>query len=490
MPESLPDYYAALGLPRDASAEEIKRAYHEAAHRFHPDKNKLPGETEIFLEVQQAYEVLYNPRRRAQYDATLPRQDEPSPAVLHEVFFSRPNLVRLNEPQMIYLLLEVSPRVATSEIPSPPLNVCLVLDCSTSMQGEKLDLLKSAASQLLGTLRDEDILSVVAFSDKAEVIIPASFQRDRKQSQARIQMIHTSGATEMYQGLKAGFQEVRRGFDPGRVNHIVLLTDGHTYGDEDACLQLAQEASSYNIGISGLGIGTEWNDVFLDRLASRTGGSSGYIAKPQDIQPILSEKFKALATIFASDVVLDLAPAEGIDLSYVFRIQPEGAPIPPEESMSLGPILQNMPLGVLFEFVVHPSALEGDSVTLLNGSLSVSVASRPRPVPPIRLRLAREVEPSPTDDLPPTRILRALSRLTLYRLQEKASFEAEAGRFDHATRALRNLAANLLAEGEQGLAHTALLEAENLERRQVWSAEGGKEIKYGTRSLLLPGMRE
>ena len=48
------DYYALLGLMRDASQEEIKRAYLEAAQKFHPDKNTAAGETEIFLGVQQA----------------------------------------------------------------------------------------------------------------------------------------------------------------------------------------------------------------------------------------------------------------------------------------------------------------------------------------------------------------------------------------------------------------------------------------------------
>src|SRR5512139_3779513 len=95
-----------------------------------------------------------------------------------------------------------------------------------------------------------------------------------------------SGATEIFQGLQAGLQEVCQSVDPSRVNHIILLTDGHTYGDEQACLQLAEDAARKNIGITGLGVGDEWNDIFLDALAGRTGGSSVYISNPKDIQRI------------------------------------------------------------------------------------------------------------------------------------------------------------------------------------------------------------
>ena len=112
MPTKRTDYYALLGVLRDASAEDIRRAYYEAAQRLHPDKNKLAGETEIFLEVQQAYEALSNPTRRAQYDATLTGEDAVEAPVIWNTQYSRPRLVHVGEPQLIYALLEVTPRVS------------------------------------------------------------------------------------------------------------------------------------------------------------------------------------------------------------------------------------------------------------------------------------------------------------------------------------------------------------------------------------------
>lgn len=62
------DYYQILGVPRDASAEEIKRAFRRLAMKYHPDRNKSPEAESKFKEINEAYEVLSNPDKRAVYD--------------------------------------------------------------------------------------------------------------------------------------------------------------------------------------------------------------------------------------------------------------------------------------------------------------------------------------------------------------------------------------------------------------------------------------
>ncbi|MEK7184188.1 MAG: DnaJ domain-containing protein [Patescibacteria group bacterium] len=59
------DYYDILGVPRTASADELKRAYRKLAQQYHPDKG---GNSERFKEVNEAYQVLSDPNKRQQYD--------------------------------------------------------------------------------------------------------------------------------------------------------------------------------------------------------------------------------------------------------------------------------------------------------------------------------------------------------------------------------------------------------------------------------------
>ena len=62
------DYYATLGVGRDATAEELKKAYRKLARQLHPDVNDASDASERFKEVTVAYEVLSDPAKRATFD--------------------------------------------------------------------------------------------------------------------------------------------------------------------------------------------------------------------------------------------------------------------------------------------------------------------------------------------------------------------------------------------------------------------------------------
>ena len=62
------DYYKTLGVEKNASDEEIKRAFRKMAKKYHPDVNKEEGAQEKFKEIGEAYSVLSDPNKRRQYD--------------------------------------------------------------------------------------------------------------------------------------------------------------------------------------------------------------------------------------------------------------------------------------------------------------------------------------------------------------------------------------------------------------------------------------
>jgi len=81
------DPYAELDVSREASSEEIRRAYRQVARRHHPDVNQDPGGAERFAAAARAYEILSDPAARARYDNRFPRpvpirrSPKPRPAV-------------------------------------------------------------------------------------------------------------------------------------------------------------------------------------------------------------------------------------------------------------------------------------------------------------------------------------------------------------------------------------------------------------------------
>jgi Ca-activated chloride channel family protein len=478
------NFYDLLGLPEDATPEEIRHAYREAALKMHPDVNAEPGAAELFIQIQQAYDVLSDPKRREVYNQR--QVAEKKLPVRTDVLYSCPAVTIIDEPQLVYTLLDFSAAQKSVQNINPPINVCLVLDKSTSMQGERMDTVKKAAIELIRQLKPDDVLSLVVFSDRAEVLVPAGRRSDRGIIETQIHMIRPSGGTEIFQGLEAGFNEIQRNSNRTFVNHIILITDGRTYGDEDACLNLADHASLQGVRITGLGIGSEWNDNFMDELTSHTGGSTTYISKAGDIQKFLQERFASLNQIYAERVILDLETEPEVTLESAYRLQPDSTGLAAGPSIRLGSIPNTTKLSLLLEFLITSIPADITRFKLAAGELNLVLVNNPKFIHKIPIRLSRLTTDTPSTEMPPRPIFQALSQITLYRMQERARQEVAEGKVQEAGLRLQRLATQLISMGERELAQTALIEAERIQKTHLLSAEGEKKIKYGTRAFLLP----
>lgn len=489
----LDNFYARLGIPRTATQEEVRAAYHAAARKFHPDNNKEQGATEVFLQIQESYETLSNPSQRAIYDDLLPKDTNSPSDVLINAIYSREVVPIINSPQLVYLLLNLTalPDPKTeARITSPPVNVCLVLDTSTSMAGRRLETVKETAIRIIKGMNSQDILSIVSFNDRAEVIIPATRGQNLAMLEARISIINTGGGTEILKGLLAGMNEISRNLTPSYHNHIILITDGRTYGDEEDSLQLADEASEKGVTISCLGIGSQWNDHFLDSLASKTGGSSEFAANSQTIAKFLKTKFGQIKNTYANNVILECETPENVQMRYAFRLSPDTSSISVEEALQLGDIPIGRSLSILMEFYIEKISPEAKDVCLADGALNFTVPSLTIPNVSHKITLNRKVSEDPKPEPPPALLVKAMSRLSLYRMQESARRDLEKGDVSKATQRLKNLATQLLSSGQSELAHTVMLEADELQNTRALSDAAQKRIKYGTRALVLESEQE
>ncbi len=478
-------YYHILEIPFNASAEDIRAAYFEAARRYHPDVNPDPNARQKFVQIQEAYETLSNVKKRAAYDEQLPPDLKEVPEVGISITYGRSNITVLDESQLFYILLELDTPKEPDPKDLPPIHVCLVLDRSNSMRGERIEMVRANVSQLARKLRSKDRLSIVAFSDRAEVVMPPRELDEPNAVELVLNKLQVGGATEIFQGLSMGLDIVQRFTRDTMIKQLILITDGHTYGDEPDCIELANRARLEGIAINALGIGDEWNDVFLDQLASISGGNAVYINRSEDLTQFIENKVRSISVSYARKVEWFANIEEDIELRYVFRIHPDITPLGNESPIPLGTIEYGKKTSIILEFKLPPVNGTVSEMTMLKGTINMQIPSLSNPFARYPITLSRQVREGWQAEKPPTAVLQAMSKITLYRLQEKARQEVQAGNIPKATRHLQHLATHLLAQGDRELAKTVLVEADHIQRTHSFSKEGDKKIKYGTRALFL-----
>jgi Ca-activated chloride channel homolog len=148
------------------------------------------------------------------------------------------------------------------------LSMILVLDCSGSMAGEKLDFARRAAQGTVQLLNSRDQLGVVAFEGGHTWIVPLAPCTNQAEIQRRLASIGAGGGTNMYPALA----DAARALEAADTNlrHLVLITDGRsTPGDFEG---LGARLAAGGITLSAVAVGADADHPLLGALAARTGG--------------------------------------------------------------------------------------------------------------------------------------------------------------------------------------------------------------------------
>ena len=474
-----PDYYVILGLPTDASTAEIHEAARALAEKF-PRNARDPAVNAAYRQLLAAYDVLGDPQRRALYDDQRAQQAPELLAVNTQL--SRRTIKPLDDDQLLYLMATLR-APDTHEHKSIPLNLALVFDRSTSMSGERLAKVKAAARHLVQQLSPTDLLSVITFSDRAEVVVPASHVKQDRRIIGHINGVQASGGTEILQGLRAGVRELSRSPLGEYLNHVVLMTDGHTYGDDEQCLALTRSAASRGIAVSAFGIGGDWNDQFLDQLVTPSGGRSAHIDTPAQIADFLREQINGLGATYANNIRLSFELPRGVRCNYAIKLSPYSLPLDCNTlPMQLGAVEMRAPLSLLLELIVPP--LKTGMELTLPLSFVVDIPSAQVRERSLLFEETVTAVDLDTGIIPPPVVLKAVQMLNLHRINEKAWQDFEAGDSGKATKRMEVLTTRLMEAGHPELAEQVKLEKQRLILMGTVSQEGRKRLKYGTRSLL------
>lgn len=201
-------------------------------------------------------------------------------------------------------------------ITRPAVNLCLVLDGSGSMKGAKLEQAKRAAAKALLQLGPRDWFSCIVLGKELETLVPSQQVSDPAAIVRKIRSIKAVGGTSLFGGLSRAASEIRQNSKRAFVHRILVLSDGAANeGPSSARLleRLGISLRKENISVSTIGIGEQYNEDLLFRLADKSDGNFHHANSEAQLFPIFKTEMDDLLNIVAQDVDLCLDFAIGCE---------------------------------------------------------------------------------------------------------------------------------------------------------------------------------
>ncbi|QFY11728.1 DUF3520 domain-containing protein [Nonomuraea phyllanthi] len=194
---------------------------------------------------------------------------------------------------------------ATEAAGRRPANLTFVVDVSGSMaEAGRLDLVKSALLKLLDQLAPGDQVSIVAFSEEAEVLASMTPLTARDELRAAVEELHDGGGTNLESGLVTGYQEASKAFRPAATNRVILLSDGlANQGDVEwqAILGQVKEYAGRQVTLLTVGVGRDYGDELMEQLADNGDGMAVYVSSQEEADKIFATQLPATIELRARD---------------------------------------------------------------------------------------------------------------------------------------------------------------------------------------------
>ena len=242
-----------------------------------------------------------------------------------DVSMAQPTLLA-DKKQTTYVKVGLTGFKMSSKAKRTPINVALVLDKSGSMSGSKIARAKEAACWAIRRLDKKDIVSVVMYDSTVQVLVPATKLTDKEAVCRKIRNVEAGGSTALFAGVSKGAAELRKFIDRERVNRIILLSDGRANVGPQTPGELGQLGASLSkegISVSTMGLGLDYNEDLMAKLARRSDGNHMFIEKADELAEVFRHEFDDVLSVVAQEVSISIKVGKSIRPVRVLNLDAE-----------------------------------------------------------------------------------------------------------------------------------------------------------------------